>query len=84
MQEVGALLKFPLIYDSDSMFYKHLILYPPVVGWVLKSCKLTGVYLIIRRTPFRAGPPDRVDTAKSSKKEEDDDNWELPQGGLPG
>ncbi|KAK1369768.1 PERQ amino acid-rich with GYF domain-containing protein 2-like [Heracleum sosnowskyi] len=36
------------------------------------------------RTPFRAGPPDRVDTAKSSKKEEDDDNWELPQGGLPG
>lgn len=55
----------------------------------LKTCFLTrGVrlqsYLIIRRTPFRAGPPDRVDTAKSSKKEEDDDNWELPQGGLPG
>ncbi|KAL1833046.1 hypothetical protein DCAR_0103094 [Daucus carota subsp. sativus] len=37
-----------------------------------------------RRTPFRAGPPERVDTAKSSKKEEDEDNWELPQGGLPG
>lgn len=37
----------------------------------------------IRRTPFRAGPQDRVDTPKSSKKEEDDDNWELPEGGLP-
>ncbi|KAK3036453.1 hypothetical protein RJ639_030052 [Escallonia herrerae] len=35
-----------------------------------------------RRTPFRGAPQDKVEGTKS-KKEDDDDNWELPEGGLP-
>lgn len=32
---------------------------------------------------MRNGPPDRQETSKSKKEDDDEDNWELPVGDLP-
>lgn len=40
---------------------------------------------ILNRRPqsSRFGPPEREDATKSKKNDDDQDNWDLPEGGLP-